>query len=101
MVIVLVFVRGSKWVSGSRKGKMGGRIGDGEREERDSKSERSNQSLLLGLDDGDGGEGRLKCRCHDGRDGSYGGEEPEWGNWGWGTRERGAMELRNTVYRIG
>jgi len=49
-VIVLVFVRGSKWVS-VMVGEMTVVVeiveGEGEREERDSKSERSNQSSLV------------------------------------------------------
>ena len=49
VVIVLVFVRGSKWISCPEERWMVGRSeGEGEREERDSKSERSNQSLLPG-----------------------------------------------------
>ena len=46
VVIVLVFVRGSKWVSCVEERMMGSGRGEGEREESDSKSERSNQSLL-------------------------------------------------------
>jgi len=46
VVIVLVFVRGSKWVSCVEERMMGSGLGEGEREDWDSKSERSNQSLL-------------------------------------------------------
>lgn len=101
-VTVLVFVRGSKWVS-----VMLGRVavevefweGEGEREERDSKSERSNQSLLLVLELGgvEMWEVRWICKCHLWKGLPLtGGRNWRWGD-GAGVEAGDAMELRNTA----
>lgn len=66
-VTVLVFVRGSKCVSMIVGGTMVGEVdggGEGEREERDSKSETSNQSLLPQLLEVAMTGVRFKCGCH-------------------------------------